>query len=197
MILGLSTAEILEWISVILNIFFTILLGREIRVGWLLGFVASAIGVWLYGEQSAWLMSALNGFYAAMGIYGWWNWGRTEVVGDITTMSASMHAGMIAMGGLITFGLVLLMRAIGLEGEYLWLEAFIAAFAIIATWLMSKKVLENWYYWTIGDAVGVYYNYKMEFNGYTVLMLVYIVLAIVGFINWRKQMTLQLATSEK
>ena len=80
MILGLSTAEILEWISVILNILFTILLGREIRLGWLLGFVASAIGVWLYAEQSAWLMSALNGFYAAMGIYGWWNWGRTEVV---------------------------------------------------------------------------------------------------------------------
>lgn len=197
MILGLSTAEILEWISVILNILFTILLGREIRIGWLFGFVASAIGVWLYGEQSAWLMSALNGFYAAMGIYGWWNWGRTEVVGKITTMSVIMHASMIALGGMITFGLVLVMRAIGLEGAYLWMEAFIAAFAVIATWLMSKKILENWFYWTIGDAVGVYYNYKMEFNAYTLLMLVYIVLAIVGFVNWRKQMTLQISMSEK
>ena len=159
--------------------------------------VASAIGVWLYAEQSAWLISALNGFYAAMGIYGWWNWGRTEVVGKITTMNLAKHGGMIALGGLITFGLVLVMRAIGIEGEYVWMEAFIAAFAVIATWKISKKVLENWFYWTIGDAVGVYYNYKMEFNAYTLLMLVYIVLAIVGFVNWRKQMTIQRSTSDK
>lgn len=189
----LSTAELLEWISVALNILFTILLGRAIRLGWLLGFIASAIGVWLYADQGSWLMSALNGFYAAMGIYGWWNWGRKDIAGKITTMNPYMHVAMILSGAFITYGLVIFMRNIGPEGEYLWMEAFIAAFAVIATWLMSKKVLENWIYWTIGDLVGVVYNHLVGFNGYSVLMVVYIVLAIVGFINWRKQMMLELA----
>ena len=53
---------------------------------------------------------------------------------------------------------------------------------------MSIKVLENWIYWTVGDLVGVAYNHWMGFDGYALLMVVYIVLAVVGFMTWRKQM---------
>lgn len=184
----MQLAIILEWISVLGNIVFTILLGRGIRVGWLFGFGASLIGVWLYGSEAAWLMGALNLFYAAMGIYGWVHWGRPEVVKHITTLRLVQHVWVVLAGVAITLTLVLLMRAVGLEGEYQWMEAFIAAFAIVATWLMSRKVLENWIYWTVGDVVGVVYNYWMDFHGYAILMLVYIVLAIVGYTTWRKEM---------
>ncbi len=179
---------LLEWTSVAGNIVFTILLGRSIRVGWLFGFGASVIGVWLYANESAWLMGALNAFYAAMGIYGWWNWGRIANVKNITTMSLREHIATIVAGLAITVGLVVLMRALGLEGQFQWMEAFIAAFAVLATWLMSIKVLENWIYWTVGDLVGVAYNHWMGFDGYALLMVVYIVLAVVGFVKWRRQM---------
>ena len=183
-----TVATLLEWTSVLGNIVFTILLGRGIRVGWLFGFGASLIGVWLYGSETAWLMGALNLFYAAMGIYGWVHWGRPEVVKHITSLKWMHHVWVILTGVALTIFLVVLMRTVGLEGEYQWMEAFIAAFAIVATWLMSRKVLENWIYWTVGDLVGVVYNYWMDFHGYSVLMLVYIVLAIVGYTTWRKEM---------
>lgn len=183
-----TVATLLEWTSVVGNIVFTILLGRGIRVGWLFGFGASLIGVWLYGSETAWLMGALNLFYAAMGIYGWVHWGRPEVVKHITSLKWMHHVWVILTGVALTIFLVVLMRTVGLEGEYQWMEAFIAAFAIVATWLMSRKVLENWIYWTVGDLVGVVYNYWMDFHGYSVLMLVYIVLAIVGYTTWRKEM---------
>lgn len=127
-------------------------------------------------------------FYAAMGIYGWVHWGRPEVAKRITSLKWVQHMWVILAGTGLTLALVLLMRVVGLEGEYQWMEAFIAAFAIVATWLMSRKVLENWIYWTVGDLVGVVYNYWMDFEGYAVLMLVYIVLAVVGYIRWRREM---------
>lgn len=184
----MQLAIILEWTSVLGNIVFTILLGRGIRVGWLFGFGASLIGVWLYASGTAWLMGALNMFYAAMGIYGWVHWGSPEVARRITSLQWVQHMWVILAGTGLTLALVLLMRVVGLEGEYQWMEAFIAAFAIVATWLMSRKVLENWIYWTVGDLVGVVYNYWMDFEGYAVLMLVYIVLAVVGYIRWRREM---------
>ena len=122
-------AMILEWTSVAGNIIFTILLGRTIRAGWLFGFGASLIGMWLYGNESAWLMGALNAFYATMGLYGWWNWGRIANDRNITTMPWTRHVAMVLAGLAITFALVGLMRALGLEGKYLWMEAFISAFA--------------------------------------------------------------------
>ncbi|MCB0764190.1 MAG: nicotinamide mononucleotide transporter [Flavobacteriales bacterium] len=178
----------LEWTSVAGNILFTYLIGREVRAGWLFGFVASMIGVVLYAGAQAWLMGALNGFYAAMGLYGWWTWGRVEVAERIRTMGSGEHALAIVVGGVATAVLFGAMKAMDLEGEHLWMEAFITAFALIATWLMSRKVLENWIYWTVGDIVAVFYNHLIGFNGYVLLMVVYIVLAVVGFLRWRRQM---------
>lgn len=186
-----STALVIEYTSVAGNILFTYLIGRELRVGWLFGFVASVLGIILYGGEAAWLMAALNGFYAAMGVYGWWSWGRVVEEYRITTLSWAQHGAVVAIGIGCTLGLVVLMRTVGLSGGFVRMEAFIAAFALVATWLMSKKVLENWIYWTVGDLVAVYYNHQLGLHGYTLLMIVYIVLAVVGFINWRKQFTLQ------
>jgi nicotinamide mononucleotide transporter len=153
--------------------------------------VASLLGIILYGTEAAWLMAALNGFYAAMGVYGWWSWGRIVEEQSITTLSWKQHLVVVVVGALCTVALVALMHAVGFSNDHVRMEAFIAAFALVATWLMSKKVLENWIYWTVGDLVAVYYNHQLGLHGYTLLMIVYIVLAVVGFINWRKQFTLQ------
>lgn len=178
----------LEWTSVLLNIGYAYLLGRQLRIGWLLGFVASAIGVLLYAEQDAWLMAALNVFYAVMGIYGWWSWGRAEVMRQVVRYSLQRHGLLIVITGLGTLVLVGLMHSIDQPGKLLGMEAFIAASAMVATWLMSRKVLENWLYWIAGDLVAVGYNYLIGYNGYALLNVVYIVLAVVGILRWRKQM---------
>lgn len=178
----------LEWTSVLLNIGYAYLLGKQLRVGWLLGFVASAIGVMLYAEQDAWLMAALNVFYAVMGLYGWWGWGRTEVVRRVIRYPLQRHAVLLLITGLGTALLVSAMHAVDQPGRLLGMEAFIASSAMMATWMMSRKVLENWLYWIVGDLVAVVYNHLIGYDGYAVLNGVYIVLAVVGFTRWRKEL---------
>ena len=98
------------------------------------------------------------------------------------------------MGLAGTLLLVALMHQLGQPGRYLGMEAFIASFAMVATWLMSRKALENWIYWSIGDLVAVVYNHWIGYDGYALLNCVYIVLAVAGFLRWRKQLG-QLASS--
>ena len=85
----------------------------------------------------------------------------------------------------------MLMHSLDIPGKYKGMEAFIAAFAMVATWLMSRKALENWLYWTLGDLVAVVYNHWIGYDGYALLNAVYITLAVVGFVRWRKRMALQ------
>ncbi len=181
----------LEWTAVVLNIAFTILIGWERRLGWTFGFVAALIGVLLYAVQDAWLMSALNGFYAAMALYGWWSWGNDADASRITRSPWQRHVLLLLIGAAGTGLLVVLMHQLGQPGRYLGMEAFITSFAMVATWMMGRKALENWLYWTIGDLVAVVYNHLIGYDGYALLNAVYISLAVVGFIRWRQQWRLQ------
>jgi len=183
-----SLSHVLEWTSVLLNIGYAYLLGRQVRVGWLLGFVASAIGVVLYAVQDAWIMAGLNVFYAVMGLYGWWNWGRAEVVKGVVCYSRQRHLMLLGLTLAGTALLVMGMHAIDQPGKLLGMEAFIASSAMVATWLMSRKVLENWLYWIVGDLVAVVYNHLIGYDGYALLNGVYIVLAVIGFVRWRREM---------
>lgn len=186
---GLATG--LEWSAVLLNIAFTILIGWERRLGWIFGFVAALIGVLLYAVQDAWLMAALNGFYAAMAFYGWWSWGNDQDASRITRSGWQRHVWLLLIGAVGTGLLVLLMKQIGQPGDFLGMEAFITSFAMVATWMMGRKALENWFYWTIGDTVAVVYNHLIGYDGYALLNAVYIVLAVVGYLRWRQQWHMQ------
>ena len=57
--------------------------------------------------------------------------------------------------------------------------------------MMSKKVLENWIYWTVGDLVAVAYNHWLGYDGYALLNVVYIILAVIGLIRWSRQFRAQ------
>lgn len=176
-----------EWSAVALNIGFTILIALGKRVGWLLGFVASVLSTVVYADQDSWLMACLNAFYyAGMGLYGWWTWGRVEVSKNIIEFRPRRHAWLLFIGLGIAVVLWSTMRWLRIPGGYQFMEAFIAAFAIIATWMMSAKVLSNWIYWTIGDLVSVVYNELLDLHGYALLNAVYIGLAVAGYVRWRR-----------
>jgi nicotinamide mononucleotide transporter len=176
----------LEWTAVLFNILFTILIGLEKRSGWLFGFVASVISVVLYQAQDAWLMALLNVFYGIMGLYGWWAWGSAAEERPLTRFALPKHLLLLTIGIAMTALLVWAMQYWQVPGTHQGMEAFIASFAIIATWLMSTKAVENWIYWTIGDVVAVVFNFLIGFNGYALLNVVYIGLAVAGYIRWSR-----------
>jgi nicotinamide mononucleotide transporter len=180
-------ATVLEYSAVVLNIGFSILIAWEKRLGWLLGFVAAVITVLLYAVEDAWLMAALNVFYAGMGLYGWWTWGNAVKERRITTFPWRRQAVFMGLCAAGTLGLVWLMDAARIPGRYQGMEAFITASAMVATWLMSRKAVENWLYWIVGDITAVLYNHLIGYEGYALLNVVYIVLAVIGFIRWRRQ----------
>lgn len=179
-----------ELSAVALNLGFTICIAWERRIGWLMGFVASTISVALYMHKAAWAMTALNIFYAGMGLYGWWSWGRKHDEQKITRRPLTFHIALIVACLVVAAGLSWAMDR-WVHGTYPQMDAFITVFSFAATWMMAHRLIENWFYWTIGDVVAVYFNHLIGYDAYALLNIGYIILAIVGLFKWSRAMRMQ------
>ena len=65
--------------------------------------------------------------------------------------------------------------------------------ALLATWMVANKLLENWLYWIAIDnaSVGLYLSRDLTLTA--ALFAVYVILAGWGYVTWRKQWTTQLS----
>jgi nicotinamide mononucleotide transporter len=64
-------------------------------------------------------------------------------------------------------------------------DAFVAWGSVFATWLTARKVLESWVYWIVFDVVAAVLYFAEGFHATAGLFVIYVVLAIQGFVAWR------------
>jgi nicotinamide mononucleotide transporter len=59
--------------------------------------------------------------------------------------------------------------------------------ALLATWMVTRKVLENWLWWIGIDLVSVvlFLNRGLDLTAW--LFAGYVILAIAGWLSWRRQ----------
>ncbi|MDG1444970.1 MAG: nicotinamide mononucleotide transporter family protein, partial [Methylophilaceae bacterium] len=67
------------------------------------------------------------------------------------------------------------------------LDAYTTVFAVMNTWLMAKKILQNWLYWVMIDAVAVVLYVQTSYYATAALFVLNTILAIAGYISWVKQ----------
>jgi len=60
-------------------------------------------------------------------------------------------------------------------------------FSILNTWLMVKKILQNWLYWIVIDAAAIAFYAQNSYYATIVMYSLYLILAIIGFINWNNR----------
>lgn len=183
------TLTILEWASVVLNVAFTLCIAWEKRMGWALGFVASAIGAGLYALAHTWAMSALNVYYVLMAVYGWWSWGRTKEE-RITSQRWVLHAVVVPAALVLAYGVAALLGQF-LNGSYPQLDAFVTVFSFIATWMMARKYISTWYYFIVADAMSIWLNWRIGYVGFAALNAVYLVLSVIGLVKWGRLLAQQ------
>lgn len=68
----------------------------------------------------------------------------------------------------------------------LW-DGLIASLSVVATWMLTKKYLEQWYVWIVANAIAVAVYLASGLYPTAVLFFVYFVMAIIGVIRWRQE----------
>jgi nicotinamide mononucleotide transporter len=179
--------------------------------------VVGALSVWLSVRQNIWSWPTaivnvvlyaivfyeaklyadmgLQVIYAILSVYGWYEWlyggaGRTELHVSRTGPRLGTLLALIAAAGSALLG-VFLHRAT--DAALPFMDSFLSSTSLVAQWMMTKKLLENWLVW-IG--VDVLYVGMFVFKGLFVtagLYAVFLALAVKGYIDWRRSMAAQLA----
>jgi nicotinamide mononucleotide transporter len=74
-----------------------------------------------------------------------------------------------------------------------YLDSFTSVGAVITTYMVAKKILENWVYWLVIDGITLYIYWQRSLYLYAALFVVYLVLVVVGFYRWRRDWQAQAA----
>lgn len=177
-----------EAVAVILAIAYLWLAMRESLWCWPAAFVSTLIYTLIFWQVALLSEALLSVYYMAMAVYGYWQW-RHGSRGDnglpIQCWSWTRHLWVIALTG----GASLLLGAFmasQTQAAFPFLDAATTCFAVVTTILVTRKVLENWIYWFIIDAVSIYLYVAKGLWLTAALFLLYLAMVVAGYWRWRR-----------
>ena len=180
-----------EWIAVALALGYLLLAVRQSLWCWACAAASSAIYLVLFARGGLAMQAALQVFYIGMAVYGWYAWrGGQRAAEDggkplgVSRWSPAAHA--LAIGGTLVASAIngwLLAPAGGDAVAYV--DALVAWVSVLATWMVARKVLENWLYWIVIDLVAAGLYWSQGFTATSLLFLVYVAIAVRGYFSWR------------
>lgn len=134
----------------------------------------------LYGDF------ALQIFYFISGVYGWVYWDKNK--------NKEFIVALLPIRSIIPLLSITILQAIlyyfllsYFKGDKVIFDSILTACSITATYMMTKKWLENWFFWVLIDFAYVILYISKELWLYAVLYFTFTLMAAYGFYTWKKQ----------
>ncbi len=189
----LIATSALEWIAVILAIAYLLLAIKESLWCWPAAFVSTSIYIFLFFDVNLYMESALNLYYLLMAIYGWQQWQQKsngEQQKPILIWPIKKHLLLIGLTSILVIISAYLLNHYT-DQDFALIDSFTTWFAVLATYMVTQKILENWLYWIVIDSVSIVLYVSKGFALTAMLFFSYIILAIIGWIAWKRHYELQ------
>ena len=178
----------LEWIAALAGAVSVYLSARENIWSWPTAIVNVGLYIIVFRRAGLYSDMGLQVVYLALSIYGWYQWlyggaNRTE----LTVSRATAREWLIVTPIVLVFWIALARYTATLPGVALpLLDAGLATVSLVAQWMMTRKIIENWMLWIVADIIYVpMYVYK-GLPVTAVLYAVFLVLAVVGLRSWSR-----------
>ena len=185
-----AQVSLLEAISVGFAVVYLVLAIRRNPLCWVASFISAALGVIVFAQAQLYMQSALWAFFAGMAVYGWLQWTRGPdsdgaQTSGIRTWPVRNHviASIAVIVVSIGFAQILSLTAQAMP----FVDSVVTVASILTYWMVAKKLLENWIYWFVIDCISIYLFISQEIWLYAGLYVVYLVLVVVGFREWRAE----------
>ncbi len=185
-------AEILATITGFCCVFFEI---KQKIALWYFGIISAALFLLVFFHQSFYAYALFQVYFIATSIYGFMQWKKSEKANGeempISRISLRLFAILLVLAVVLTFCLWRVLLTVNENSTYAFFDAVISTLSIIATWMLAKKYIEQWGAWFIADIISVGVFFSRGLYPTTLLYTAYVVMAVTGFILWRKQLKKQ------
>ncbi|MDN3485206.1 nicotinamide mononucleotide transporter [Pseudoalteromonas sp. Scap03] len=186
---GFTAMSHWEYIAVALSMAYLLLAIKENLWCWPAAFFSTLIYTIMYWNGALLMESLLNFYYMYMAVFGWvvWRKGKANQAQRlITSWPVNRHIILIVLTTLASLAIGYVMQNYT-HADFAYLDSFTTCFAVVTTYLVAKKVLENWLYWIVIDAASMYLYYEKGYYPTLVLFIFYTVMAAWGFKTWYEE----------
>ncbi|WP_444922410.1 nicotinamide riboside transporter PnuC [Microbulbifer sp. CnH-101-G] len=184
---SIAAMSLWEVAAVILALAYLLLAMREKISCWYAAFASTAIYLVLFWDVSLLMESALQIFYLVMAVYGWWQWRHhRDKNKDLKIHRWELQTHLMVFSGVgiltVLFGYLLDNFT---SAALPYLDSFTTLGAVVTTYMVTRKVLENWIYWIVVDGASIYLYLDRGLYLTALLFLLYVVLVVIGFFQWK------------
>lgn len=185
---NISDTSGVEWFAVATGILYVVFAARKQMICWLFALLSSLAFVYLCFSFQLYIETLLQCFYVVMAVVGWMLWrieakAKENHAKEIRVWSWRSHALNIALSGIATL-LIGYFFDNFTNQQNPYMDAFTTCFSLVATYMVTRKVLENWIYWIVIDVVSIFLYAQRGLALSATLYVVFTVLAALGFLNW-------------
>lgn len=179
----------IEILAVICSIAYVILAAYENNWCWPAAIISVSLYIYICFSAKLYSETGLQVFYLLMGFYGWWQWSKKTAENKpiaISILDFKKNTLIILLGIGMTLPFYFITKNYT-DAALPFSDALVTAFSLIATFMVTKKILENWIYWIVIDSLAIYIYLNRGLQLTAILYFIYVIIAVVGFMNWRKE----------
>ena len=177
-----------EITAVVFAILYLALAIKQNILCWTAWILSSCLYTFVMYSAGLYMEALLQIFYVGMGIYGWHQWlnrnsSKQEL--SVSTWQPAKHASAVTLIFVLAYVSGLLLEKYT-AAALPFLDAFTTWGAIVTTYMVANKVLENWIYWFVIDSISIYLFISRGLYFTALLFFLYLFMIVIGYRSWKR-----------
>ncbi len=186
----------LDMLTTVLGLAYILLEYRASIWLWFVGFLMQSLGIVLYYQKGLYADCGMEFYYLAMTVYGYFNWvrkshhqkkeGRYVSITHFPIRLAAIWAVITLAAWVALYWFLVTFT----DSRVPIADSFTTALSFVGIWALARKYLEQWLIWIVVDIVTCILYFYKDIPFKASLYALYVVIAIAGYIKWKKNMEL-------
>jgi len=163
---------------------------RQHYLTWPVGLLNALFYIVVFFTAKIYADMSLQFYYVAISVYGWYCWLHGSTTGqslEVTRTSPSLWLKLVVLS-LLLFVVIAVVLVRLTDSPVPYWDAVTTALSIVATWMLARKKIEHWLVWVLVDFISIGLFIVKELYPTTLLFVVYTILAVYGYFEWRKEL---------
>jgi nicotinamide mononucleotide transporter len=180
--------NVYEIVGVLFGVISVWLTIRENIWCWPTGLVNVLLFIVVFYQAKLYSDMLLQVIYVILSLWGWYEWlhggeGKTELKVARTRPVQWLLFILTGAAGAALLGLTFKKNT---DASLPYWDAATTSFSLVAQWMLTFKLLENWIVWIVVDFVyvGIYVQKKLDLTAG--LYFIFLVLAVKGYFDWKR-----------
>jgi nicotinamide mononucleotide transporter len=180
----MSLTEVFGFISGAVCVWLVV---KENIWNWPIGIINALFYIYVFGEAKLFADASLQVVYVILNILGWYWWlkgGEKKTKLTVSHTKKQTMLRLLAVAVMVDVAMVALLRRLGDSAPFL--DSTTTTMSLVAQYMLTKKLLENWYVWIAADIIYIGLYFSRELYLTSVLYAIFMAMCVAGLVEWRR-----------